>query len=388
MGNEESTTRMQPMKVFDSFTYTPVSIDRGSKTSHYRIGQELHDQSSPLLKTAYHGVWSMSFPDSICPTTRMGQCHVYDPEMDKLVIAYGVDPNGVCLNDVWSYSFLSNTWQCINKCATSPRQLASSALMGRKMVVFGGCFDHNLYSDLHFIDIDTGEVTFVNTEGPVPSPRTSPVVFVSSDNSIYIWSGYDGSPRGGIHVLHPSSLGWHRFERGHTGRVAAAFCQHNGRYFVFGSCKGHGLLEFDPSSGEFTNIECTGTEPARELTRSSLVSIDEYLFLIGGEADSQYMHIFAFDIQRKWWFAFHVRPDMKSMSLSDGSVNKIGLFMLPREHSAAISYRPHQRELVSVLGSRLMNPPPVFRISMGPALSVLHMRSDMLDAFQFGMKKA
>jgi hypothetical protein len=39
------------------------------------------------------------------------------------------------------------------------------------------------------------------------------------------------------------------------------------------------------------------------------------------------------------------------------------------------------RELVSVMGSRMKEPPPIFRIGIGEALGVIHLRSDMLEAY-------
>jgi hypothetical protein len=111
------------------------------------------------------------------------------------------------------------------------------------------------------------------------------------------------------------------------------------------------------------------------------VPADELLFLVGGEASFGYMHLFALDVKRQWWFAFHVRPDNVTVSCDDGTVNKIGLFMLPREHSASVVYSPRERELISVMGSRMNEPPPIFRISIGEALAVVHLRSDMLEAF-------
>ena len=387
MGNEESVSSRQKIRPYDTFTYAPVSIQHGLSNNKYKTGLELFDnQNASLLNTAYHGVWSLSFPNTLCPSSRMGQCHIYDHEKDRLIIAYGIDSQGNCLNDVWALNLLTLNWDCLNHNALSPRQYSSAVLYGRKMIIFGGVFNHNFLSDLHFIDIDSGQVTLINSNGTIPSPRTSPILFFYPDHSLYLWSGYDGSPRGGIYHFDLETFQWEKFERGHTGRVAPAFCNHKGRYFIFGSSKGHGLIEFFPEKGEFVPIECSGTEPERELTRSSLISVDNYLFLIGGESESNHMHIFVFDVSRNWWFAFHVRPDMINISIKDGIINKVGLFMLPREHSSSIIYRKKERELISVFGSRLMNPPPVFKISIGSALSSLHLRNDMLEMFQYSLK--
>ena len=385
MGNEESTaTRTTNYQMMDSYAYAPVSIDHRPAAQRAQPRSVISEQPRSLHRTAYHGVWSMTFPNSIAPIARIGQCSVYDEERQRIIIAYGADANGQCLNDVWALDLNSLVWTCLNHEATTPRQFPSAILLGRMMWVFGGVRDHQFFSDLHAINIDTGAVTVPSIPGRGPGPRTSPVMFYTPDGSIYIWGGYDGSAKSGIHVLHPGDSEWHRFERAHTGRAAAAFCQHKGRYFVFGSSKGHGLLEFHPENGDFETVDCTGTEPAHQLIRASLVSVDEYLFLIGGEADSQFMHIYALEVNRKWWFAFHVRPDMESISLADGNVSKNGLFMLPREYSASVHYNQKNKEIISIFGSRMINQGPIFKLSIGAALASLHMRSDMVEAFRTG----
>ena len=384
MGNEESTTRNPSYKMMESYAYAPVAIDHRPVAQRVAPKTLMVEQPGSLHRTAYHGVWSMSYPNSIAPITRIGQCSVYDSVNNRIIIAYGADSNGQCLNDVWALDENTNVWTCLNEEATTPRQFASAILIGRQMWIFGGVCDHQFFSQLHAINIDTGAVTIANIPGPGPGPRTSPVLFNTPDGSLFVWGGYDGSAKSGVHILRAGTSEWHRFERAHTGRAAAAFCQHKGRYFVFGSSKGHGLLEFHPETGEFETIECTGTDPQHQLNRASLISVDEYLFLVGGEANSQYMHIFALDVNRMWWFAFHVRPDMESISLADGNVNKSGLFMLPREYAASVHFNQKTKEIISVFGSRMMNPAPIFKLSIGAALASLHMRSDMYEAFHAG----
>jgi hypothetical protein len=55
--------------------------------------------------------------------------------------------------------------------------------------------------------------------------------------------------------------------------------------------------------------------------------------------------------------------------------------MMPREHGAVVVYARRTRELVSIMGSRMHEPPPIFRIAIGEALGVVHLRSDMLEVY-------
>jgi len=385
MGGEESGVRSNQMKMYDSFSYIPMTSNRTEAAYSDRkladhLQQPNFNQPGALLRTAYHGVWSMSFPNGVSPTPRLGQCYCYDSENDQMIIAYGCDSDGNCLDDVWALDFPSFKWKCICRHALSPRKGCTSILIGRKMYVYGGLCDRVFFGDLHTICIDDGSVDIISCGGDFPSPRTGSVLF-STHNSMFLWSGFDGNLQNDIHQLTFDNLLWSRFDSNYSGRPAPAFCTHKGEHFVFGSAKSNGLLKFDPVNLSLDQIECSGTEPSPELSHAALVSADEFMFLVGGETNSEHMHIFACEVKRKWWFAFHIRPDGESLVLADGIVNKIGLFMLPREFSAAVVYKEKTRELISSMGSRMINPPPIFKISIGQALGLMHIRSDMLEIF-------
>ena len=341
-----------------------------------------NSQRAPLLRTMYHGVWSMIFPQTIAPISRVGQSWVFDQSSNMIIVAYGCGKDGKCLNDAWGLCLSDYTWRRIAKELREPREYASAVLLGRRMYIFGGVCNTQFFNDLHYIDIDTGECVFVQTNGRAPSARTSPVLFSHSDKSFFLWSGYDGLSHSSVYTFDVETSTWEMTEHEFPGRAAASFCCHKGVDYVFGSAKSHGLISFDPITKEFFAINCTGSEPQPDLSHTTLVSADEYMFLIGGEATYEYMHLFALDAKRHWWFAFHVRPDGESLALTDGIVNKLGLFMMPREFATSVVYDKERRELVCVMGSRLMDPPPIFKISIGNALCSLHMRSDMYEMFK------
>lgn len=397
MGNEQSSRRQTHDMMFDTFMYAPVSTHRTEADHSSRFIQDdvpsllSIKKNEHLLKTAYRGVWSMEHSMTLGPIARIGQCHVYDEEQDRLIIAYGFTQNGQYLNDMWSYDITTAGWKCITNSLLSPRQYPSAVLIGREMYIFGGVQEIKFYADFHRVNIDTGKVEYIETEGESPCPRTSPMLFVKN-NIIYLWSGYDGRAHGGVYSIDIHDIinvdlsqnnyqkpKWHRFQISHTGLPAPAYCAFKDRYFVFGGIDGSPIAQFIPEKGEFDPFPCTGTEPSTELSRPSLIAADEYIFLIGGEANIDFMHIFALDVKRKWWFAFHVRPDNSTLSVADGFVNKLGLFMLPREHSAAVVYSKKKRSIISIMGSRMIEPPPIFKIDLGEALASVHLRSDMIE---------
>ena len=383
MGSEQSGTTPQE-RHYDTFMYAPVSSHRTEADYTSRFYAANNPRSmvkekppAPLLKTAYHGVWSLVYPSTIAPASRIGQCHVFDKAGDTVYIAYGIDANGHYLNDMWALYLKDMSWRRVSRGLLTPRAYPSAVLVGRFMYVFGGAMDNEFFADLHAVNIDTGEVKMIDCSGEGPCPRTSPMFFCFGER-LYIWGGYDGTAQSGVYSIDCRGGEWHLWRETHSGLATPATCVHGDDHFVFGGVDGTSMARFTPTEG-FVAMQCIGTDPAVDLSRTSLVSADEYVFLIGGEASFPYMHVFALDVKRSWWFAFHVRPDGDSLSLKDGVVNKIGLFMLPREHSATVVYSTQERELVSVMGSRMHEPPPVFKISIGEALAVVHLRSDMLE---------
>ena len=392
MGNEQSQTGNARSKIIDNSSYFPVSMTRNDSnfmTSGKPANFELDNQENQphlLLKTAYHGLWLMEEGRGLPPIPRYDQSFVHDKEKGRIVIAYGRSESGENLSDSWAYSIREGRWAKLAKKILSPRTGASSCLVGREMFIFGGVDRNNYYGELHSINIDTGSVqvydrTTEMNEGGEPCPRIGAVMFYDGE-SIIVWGGFDGATHSDIHKLHLESMQWEKIEQPNlTGRAAAAHCEFDGVEYVYGSSKMHGLLAYDKYNNTFNPVETRGAEPPMELTRATMVAADEFIFVIGGEYPTTYMHIYALEVGRKWWSAFHIRPDGEMLSIDDGIVNKIGLFMLPREFGSAIVYDEETRSLVSTLGSRLIPSVPIFKIEIGIALGFLHIRSDMDDVF-------
>lgn len=376
MGTEQSVSRLDYVPLWDGLEVQPA-----------KLKQKVH-KKIPLFKTAYHGVWSFAYPDSVAPEPRVGHAYSYDASTESIVIAYGYGSSQRYLNDIWMLNIATNKWTQIKANLLSPRSYPSGALVGRQFYVFGGECNSKYYNDLHSINLDTGEVRIVEVPGIQPSPRSSAVFFAIPD-ALFLWGGStNGQIHSGVHILRANADGWHRHELMHTGRAAPAYCTHRGCYYIFGSSKGHGIIKFDPHKKSFESLHCTGTEPSHEMSHAAICGVSDYLFVVGGEAESSFMHIYALDLNRNWWFAFHVRPDMESLGPEDGAINKVGLFMLPREHSATLVYHEKTRTLISTLGSKMHNPPPTFHLSIGQALAALHMRSDMYDVLHLSLPKS
>lgn len=358
----------------DNFAYQLTS---SSEQSNFQLSEGTKHQV--LLRSAYHGTWSMNFPNTLAPIPRVGQCHVYDPTNNSLIVAYGVDANGNCLNDAWALYLKEMKWVKIAKELLSPREYPSATLVGRDMIIFGGHANNHFFDELHSFNLDSGAITLIQTQN-CPSARTCPLLWYQND-FLYLWSGYNGLLQTELYKVSFADPTWKSFPQDTAGRAAASSCVHNGDLYVFGSSKGNGLMKFNTDTDQFESVACTGSLPSSELNHPALVSADEYIFVIGGEETYPYMYLFALDVKRKWWFAFHVRPDQQTLVLDDGIISKTGHFMMPREHSASVVYSNHDRNLICTMGSRFINPAPVFAISIGDSLGVLHLRSDMYELF-------
>ncbi|EAY16234.1 Kelch motif family protein [Trichomonas vaginalis G3] len=382
MGNDQSSQMSKP-KMLDNSSYFPMAMQRvNSYNGPKRNASTTEpDENHPslLLKTAYHGVWSMAYADGVSPIARVDQCHCLDEENNRLIIAYGCDEKGNALNDVWALDIKEMKWTNLRREAYGPRTGASSILMGRELFVFGGSRDRQYFADLHSINIDDGNIRpfdFPNC----PSPRAFPIFF-SCNDSFYLWGGYDGQTDDTVYRLDFHTKTWSSYPSQESGRPQAAHCFHKGKHYVYGSSKTHGLLVFDPDQNKFVGIETKGSEPPTDLMNTCLISADEFIFLVGGESTSKFMHIYALEVRRNWWFCFHIRPDGETFVVEDGIVNKMGLFMIPREFGATAVYDKAKRELISIMGSRLLTPVPVFTLAIGEALGLIHLRSDMLEIF-------
>lgn len=389
MGN--NTSNAQDDQVYSQIggNITPLNTirthDYYDSDTNMNISRNSSQNIQPILtqakKSDYSAIWSSQIPDSPAPIARAAQCYVYDPQTNKIIIAYGMDNHTSYLNDCWALDLSTLTWSLLNSELLSPRCYASAILITslptREMFIFGGYNGYKYFSDLHSINLETGQITRYDIN---VSPRQSAILF-SSPTSLFIYSGFNGNE---LRSFSEFNLQTHECTNSEVtdfrGRSAATFVEsYDGiHWFVFGDTVGHPLLRFDNETQVFNEMSCAGFGPPAMLKNAMICCADHYLFVTGGQKDSPYTYIYGLDIDRKTWLVFSIQPDDETVTNSDGCV-KNGNFQVPRQHSGVMAYSPATRSLMSVMGSKYTEPPPVQIVYIGDALAVLHLKSDILS---------
>lgn len=384
MGNDSSVVEQTSfIRPYSSEVYVTLNEPRmNDEKNGYPMSintYDLHEKKPSLLKSSFSGIWSIRYSESLSPMPRKGQFYYYDEENHRCFVGYGINSDINILSDFWIFDAHDTVWtqKKLIGDTVSGRSGSRAAFLDDKLYIFGGFADKTYYSDLHTIDVNTGKVERISTTGDEPSPRASPI-FSLFNNKIYVWGGFNGEWPSSLHVLDLSTLNWKEYPQEISGRITSPGVVINDRYLTFGGSKNKGLLFLDYNENKITIEETTGSEPP-SCIGSGMVLVEHYLFFFGGKSDLDYTLIYACDIERMWWFVFHIMPDGDTVSVADGTISNLGLFMFPRSHSFAVCYVKERREIIAFLGSPERDPPPISVLSIEEALSILHLREDLMS---------
>ena len=332
-----------------------------------------------ITNNGFHGVISKFVPESKCPTPRSSHFSCFSEDLSLCFVGYGVSEEKGLLDDVWAFDTMNETWTQIqlNGETVSPRTGAKSFFKNGKIYIFGGFNGKTYFSDLHTIDISTGKVEMIHTYNEIPG-RTTPIFFEHFDQ-IFVWGGYDGHYLTELNVLDQSTNEWTTYETNVSGRTAAPYVKYNDKVFAYGSSKTGCFLVIDPYNKTAEEKPTYGSLPP-SVSNAGMVIVDHYALFLGGKANSKFCLLFACDLDTFVWSSLDIVPDYTTVSISDGAVNGLGLFLMPRLHSHSLVYEPKTQSIYGFLGLPEENPPTITKISIGEALAHLHMRDDMLYA--------
>ena len=345
-----------------------------------------------MLRSGFFGIWSLISPSGICPQPRKGHFTVHDTLLHRVYIGYGLDINGQTLLDLWMLNTDTYEWTEIPLSTNIPdfsSRVGASAVLSRPnpndpenvfLIIFGGYNSPTYFADLHFIRIKTGEIKYIETTGPQPEPRSTPITALYN-NKYFVWGGYNGRMISELYVLDIPTREWSVYPQDIQGRTAIPSAVINNKMYSFGSSKKNGIISINLDTNLVQIENDLGSEPPTSVMDAGMCAVDYTLFFFGGKSQADFTLLYACDTRRNWWYVFHTQPDGNSVSQVDGKVTKDGLFMLPRLHGFTLFYNEPKRELVATLGEPMIEPPNINVIYIGDALGVIHLRDDMLDMF-------
>jgi hypothetical protein len=336
-----------------------------------------------IIRTGFAGIWSIVIPSTTSPCPRTGHFCCYDAEAHFAYIGYGLTDNSTPLCDLWRLNTLTHTWTNIplHGQVLSARSGTRAALIGTHLVLFGGYSAPTYFTDLHTIDVKTGEVGLVSTKGSPPSPRSTPVVVIYN-NKYYVWGGFNGGYPSELNVLSFETMTWFQYPQQISGRTAVPAELAGNILYIYGGSKTGGLICVNLDTFEVQSRDTIGSGPPSSVMGAGMIRIGRYLFFFGGRSNNDWGFMYVCDLIRMWWFIFHIIPDGETVFVGDGSVSNVGLFMLPRLHSFSMCYVRKTRQIMAFLGYPEKNPPPLFIVSCGEALSIINMKEDMIDALK------
>jgi len=386
MGNQESTIN-NPPRSSSTEVYLPMGgmrMNGEKETDNDNTSQILpRKPRSQLLKTSYTGIWSMVNTDN-SPAGRTLQFWCTDEENRFVYTGFGIGQNDEYLTDINKFNISTREWTPfpLKGDTISPRVNSRAIISKGVLYIFGGNHDRDYYNDIYSITLSTGEVKLLQTTGGIPSPRSSPVIGLYNQH-IYIWGGYDGlNCPSELHILNLDTLEWTVLPQAVIGRASPSYVQVNETIYAYGSSKVGGLIMINLETNTVSQEPTTGCEPIPTLVDASLVYFDNFLLLIGGRSHTDYTYVYALSLDdandKKWWFVFHVIPDGETVSVSDGDISDVGMFMVPRIHSLGVVFDQARRQILGFFGSIYKQSDSLVQLDIGDALSFIHLRDDMM----------
>ena len=376
MGNEESGHKGNIDDEFDQASYVRMANDREGDDFVITEPEPQHS----LGDYGFSGVWSVITPHSVVPPQRGGHFTVFSKDLHKAFIGYGANTNQELFGDLWAFDFETYTWQEIQLSGDvlSPRTGTRAVLVNTTIILYGGFQKPDYLADLHTINLLTGAVTRIETSGDDPGPRSTPMV-AYENGKFYVWGGFNGSWPTTLHVLDIHTLVWSSTDPGISGRTGFPTARINNIMYGYGSSKSGGFVTLNTQTGRLEILSAGGFVPSSDAISAGMLAVDNYLFYFGGRIqDKDYTKIYLYDSERNFWYVLPVVPDGETVTMVDGEVGKSGIFKLPKKYNFSFAYDDIHRRLIACLGYPTETVMSISTINISDALSVLHLRSDML----------
>lgn len=353
---------------------TKYSLER-----HPKVNTD--EQKNELIRMPYNGIWSIKGTKGFKPSPRVGNCYVYDPIENAIFIAYGQTEEKEMLNDSWILHLDTFEWECISFNMLSPRSGASAVIIDRNVYIFGGHDEAGKnFADLHYVDLNTRTVNKLDFIPNHPSERSNSTMFTTKE-SLFVWSGYNGSTLTDMYEFNIYDKKWSKCANpGIEGRRIGLFASSVDKkvqYALSSESNGSEVIKFDLESKKIIIIPCAGHKPHGTLNYASMAIQNNFLFVVGGKYSVGYTYLYALNLDSHLWHKLYVIPDGRTVSKDDGSIDKSGLFQLPRINGQTMIYSPKDMSLYAIFGNNYLVPCPAQKIELGQAIAILNHREDM-----------
>ena len=187
--------------------------------------------------------WQKLNPTGTPPLPRVCADGIYHPTRNSMIFFAGVDPNGVCFNDVWELKLDTLRWQQINPTGVKPSAREAFHVCydqtNNRMIVFGGRGDYgSFFNDLWALDLTKGSEHWTQL---FPTGSIPPVVcsqaygYDTKRRKLYVfggWNYYGGFTfYNDVYVLDIATLIWNKINP--SGDLPAARRNSAGAYDIF-----------------------------------------------------------------------------------------------------------------------------------------------------------
>jgi N-acetylneuraminic acid mutarotase len=285
----------KPASSLAQFSWRAVESVDGApmpRAYHSMVYDEAHDQV--ILFGGWDGIayvddtwaydpvtytWTDLSPAGELPPARQEHAMCWDSPSGRVVLFGGVtDETGSFLNDTWAYDPVANAWTALNPAGEVP-----AARVGHSMVqdpdtgsaiLFGGIGeDISTYSDTFAYDPATNTWIELEPAGEVPPARYGhSMVYDEARRQVLLFGGYaeDGTRLNDLWAYDPAANTWTELEP--TGSLPArrngsslVYSSSTGLIILFGGYHGAAWLNdtwaYDPSANTWTELESDWEPP-------------------------------------------------------------------------------------------------------------------------------
>jgi leucine-zipper-like transcriptional regulator 1 len=239
--------------------------------------------------------------------------------------------DGVYKNDFHKFNFITNTWTLINGNLSSPnyptpRYRTAATVYKDRLFLFGGHDGVKQLNDFYCHNFSTEEWTSLNFQsGVIPSPRDSHI-FVSYQNSIYLFGGSTGKAVNDFYEYKIEEGRWTIVNQCGGISPTPRFCHSaviigNG-LFIFGGYDGHSRLK-DFKIFQFES-ECVKIQPS-SLNKDLLDFVNSKLY---SDIDitvegSRLLHAHRIFLRRSPYFKAMFDAEMKETVLKQVNIENV-----------------------------------------------------------------